>query len=206
MKLPRQALTEEEVEQGRQRILQAAARIINKDGIGGLSMRALAAGLGLTTGALYRYFPSKQDILLAYWDQALRALVHRIATIEQSEAGTLPVIRAMLVAYATFCLEDSDRFRLLFLHNGDDGAVTEVLGQTNGLAAHSLLLKRVEEAIETGAFAARDAASVCNILWAGVHGAVVLLVTVTEVDFGAPQPFAEQTIDALMRGFTIPEN
>ena len=85
--MPRQTQTEDEVDQGRQRILHATARITNKDGIGGLSMRALAAGLNLTTGALYRYFPSTQDILLDYGDQALRALVQRIATIEQSEAG-----------------------------------------------------------------------------------------------------------------------
>jgi len=57
----RQTLTEDEVDQGRQRILQATARMTNKDGIGGLSMRALAAGLNLTTGALY---PTTQSLTL----------------------------------------------------------------------------------------------------------------------------------------------
>ncbi|MGK8642943.1 TetR/AcrR family transcriptional regulator [Brucella anthropi] len=55
--MPRQPLTDDEINHTRRRILREAAMIVGKGGIAGLSMRTLAQRLGLTPGALYRYFP-----------------------------------------------------------------------------------------------------------------------------------------------------
>ncbi|MGW6979295.1 TetR/AcrR family transcriptional regulator [Streptomyces sp. NPDC054932] len=47
----------------RQRILEAALRVVDDEGLDGLSMRRVAGELGVETMALYRYTPSKDDLL-----------------------------------------------------------------------------------------------------------------------------------------------
>lgn len=47
-----------------EQIVQAAIQIADEDGLAGLSMNRLATSLGFTTMSLYRYVPSKDDLLL----------------------------------------------------------------------------------------------------------------------------------------------
>lgn len=202
--MPRQALTDSEIAATRSRILREAAVIVGKSGVNGLSMRSLGQRLGLTPGALYRYFPSKQEMLLSYWEDALRAVAERIETIDLAEADTPAAIRQMLYAYAHFCLEDHDRFRLLFLEQDQDVG-PELFQRVSGFAPYDLLRKRVDQAIRDGHFFSADADLLTQALWAGVHGAVTLLITVKELDLAKPEDLLGATINALMRGLSAKE-
>lgn len=46
-------------------ILEAAARILEKDGFDGLTTNAIAERAGISIGSLYEYFPNKEAILVA---------------------------------------------------------------------------------------------------------------------------------------------
>jgi AcrR family transcriptional regulator len=45
------------------RILEEVARVVDEDGLGGLSTRNLAERLGVKAPSLYRYFPDKRDLV-----------------------------------------------------------------------------------------------------------------------------------------------
>ena len=49
-------------EQARQRIVESARRLFNKNGFEGVSVDAIMAGAGLTRGGFYSYFQSKSDL------------------------------------------------------------------------------------------------------------------------------------------------
>ncbi|WP_426453203.1 TetR/AcrR family transcriptional regulator [Paenibacillus sp. S-38] len=51
-------------------IVGAAAAIADKEGLAAVSMNKVAASLGFTTMALYRYVPSKEDLILLMQDAA----------------------------------------------------------------------------------------------------------------------------------------
>jgi AcrR family transcriptional regulator len=53
-----------DVEQRRDELTDAAARVIARSGIGAATMREVAAEAGLTTGALTHYFADKHELLL----------------------------------------------------------------------------------------------------------------------------------------------
>jgi AcrR family transcriptional regulator len=59
---------------GQDQILVTALQLLADDGFHGFSMRALAAKLGVTVGATYRYFGGKEKILAAAADQILTAI------------------------------------------------------------------------------------------------------------------------------------
>jgi AcrR family transcriptional regulator len=60
----------------RQRILDAAVDFIDREGLHALTMRRLGAHLGVEAMALYRYVPSREDLLDGVVDTVLDAL-HR---------------------------------------------------------------------------------------------------------------------------------
>lgn len=68
----------------RERILQAATQLFAENGFANTSMPAIAAGSGITAGAIYRHFPSKAELLLEVVKRALEALPF---SFEQTEGG-----------------------------------------------------------------------------------------------------------------------
>lgn len=59
----------------RQRILDAAGRVIDREGLAGLTARAVADELDCAVGTIYRYLPSKAALVVALQDQAVAALL-----------------------------------------------------------------------------------------------------------------------------------
>ena len=65
-------------------IVDAARRHLAVDGAAGLSLRAVARELGMASSAVYRYFPSRDDLLTALIVDAYDALG---AAAEEAEAA-----------------------------------------------------------------------------------------------------------------------
>jgi TetR/AcrR family tetracycline transcriptional repressor len=59
----------------RARVVDVAIELLDADGLDALTMRKLAAALGVQAGALYWHFPSKQALLDAMADRFLEGLV-----------------------------------------------------------------------------------------------------------------------------------
>lgn len=111
--MPKRPLSAEALAEGRRKIGKAAEKLMSAHGTTSLSMRGLAEEVGLTAGALYRYFPSKAELLVFCWTEALDSLARRFAEVDASVLGPTESLREMLQAYARFGLEDIDRFHVL---------------------------------------------------------------------------------------------
>ena len=73
-------LTEAELRRAKQAvILREAAQLINRRGFHAASLDELAARLGVTKAALYHYFPSKQALLKACFDDVMAAAFRNLA-------------------------------------------------------------------------------------------------------------------------------
>ncbi|GAA4842408.1 hypothetical protein GCM10023201_35840 [Actinomycetospora corticicola] len=71
-------ITDERREENRRRILGAARRCFARDGFHQTSMPDIAKEAGLSTGAFYRYYPSKDDVVLEVAGQAFSILTGRL--------------------------------------------------------------------------------------------------------------------------------
>jgi AcrR family transcriptional regulator len=93
----------------RRRILRAALRLIDRDGLDALSMRRLGAALGVEAMALYRHFGSKEQLLegvagllleelelpdaaRASWQGTWKALAHSYRRLAQSHPGAFRLL------------------------------------------------------------------------------------------------------------------
>lgn len=97
----------------RDEILAAAWAIVRAEGFAGLAMRELGRRVGLTAGALYRYFPSKMHIYDALFAEGHRELqVHMTANGVAQDAEA--AFRESAHRLMSFCVADPSRYALMF--------------------------------------------------------------------------------------------
>src|SRR3954453_233012 len=80
----------------RQRILEAAGRRIKEDGIDGAGVAAVMSDAGLTNGAFYAHFKSKEDLVPNVLADQVRAQRHAFDAELSDGAGLEAIIRAYL--------------------------------------------------------------------------------------------------------------
>ena len=80
-------VTEQYLDARREQILDAARRCFLRNGFHATTMQDLFAEAGLSSGAVYRYFASKDDVVLAIAESTLREVVALIGAVAQQPRG-----------------------------------------------------------------------------------------------------------------------
>jgi AcrR family transcriptional regulator len=76
--------------------MEATWRVVQREGLGRATMRAIAAELGTTTGAVVHYFPSKDDLLLFALDRVQSGLEQALDRVAQGYEGLERLERMVL--------------------------------------------------------------------------------------------------------------
>lgn len=82
-------------------LLEAAARLMERDGSHAVSMQSVAAEAGVSVGLIYRYFGSKDDLLLAVIIGVLDSFATRVPAAVEA-AGDDPVHR-LAAGFRAYC-------------------------------------------------------------------------------------------------------
>jgi AcrR family transcriptional regulator len=175
----------------RERIVDAAERLLIEEGTDALTMKRLARDLGYAVGAAYRYFSSKDAVLAAVQGRFL-ATVHRDLRDEQDRVdahlarskahpATAALLRLLAVSetYASLPTRRPAEYRLICRVLGDPRPLAEtelaaerMLPPVLGLvSAVSALLEKAEAA---GALAAGKADRRAVVLWGSLQGVMQL--------------------------------
>jgi len=156
----------------REKILAAARRAFDRKGLEGLSLRAVAAKVGITPMAIYRHFASKDALIDALVLDALDEWSARVQALP-AVAG-LAKIEQMGEAFLDFALREPRRFEAAFLlpsrkarRYPDDFAA----GRS---PAGNIQLSVLEEGIRQGTVAAAPAVEIVLINSALSQGLVTL--------------------------------
>ncbi|WP_349656708.1 TetR/AcrR family transcriptional regulator [Xanthomonas sp. 10-10] len=95
----RSALMEERLAGNRERILHAARALIAEGGYRNAPITAVAAAAGVSTGQIYRHFPSKAELFVEVLDAAVQREMTILRAITTTEASAAERLRS---AIATF--------------------------------------------------------------------------------------------------------
>jgi AcrR family transcriptional regulator len=89
-------------------ILAAAARIFQRKGYHGTSVRDIADAVGLLKGSLYHYISSKEDLLARLFEGLLEDTVAELDVIARRDASAAERLREMVRAYARAIIANQD--------------------------------------------------------------------------------------------------
>lgn len=82
----------------RGRVMRAAAYLFRENGYASTTVRELAQVVGIQSGSLFHHFKSKDDILLAVMEEAIRYNTARLEQAVAQNTDTLKQIRALIRA------------------------------------------------------------------------------------------------------------
>jgi TetR/AcrR family transcriptional regulator, transcriptional repressor for nem operon len=80
----------------RQRIIKTAGRRLKRDGIDGSGVATLMKDAGLTNGAFYAHFESKEDLVATAVADQLREQRERLTAVTPDHAGIEQIVRTYL--------------------------------------------------------------------------------------------------------------
>lgn len=161
----------------RSQLLAAALRVLTRDGIRGLTVRAVAAEAGVAPMGVYNHFDGKEGLVV----EVVRYGFHQIRDLARGAEGE-PFERLLTSGrrYRQFALDNPTLYRLMF--SGDLTDMRDVRSE-----AFAALVDVVALGQAAGIIRAGDPGSLTMHVWSALHGLVSL-----EVDGpGAPQPEAD---------------
>jgi AcrR family transcriptional regulator len=97
----------------RTRIFQAARALFDAQGEAGLSMRRIAAAVGMTPMAIYKHYADKDALVNALMLDGFVAWETRVARIAEDDPAAW--LRALAVAFLDFALVEPRRYEAAFL-------------------------------------------------------------------------------------------
>jgi AcrR family transcriptional regulator len=180
------ALNEQRQAKRRQEMLDAAMAIVVEESLEALTIARLAERLGAAVGALYRYFDSKEALLVGLQKEAIR-LFHEAQLADLAEAAeqaretglpaeaeTLFLVLVGTTAYLDDARRAPRRHRLLDTMLSTLGPVlTDVEALEVAETLEPVLREcglHLEEAVTVGALRPGDSAQRTHVLWAFLHG------------------------------------
>lgn len=180
----------------RERIIAAAKGLFDEKGLAGISMRRIAALVGIPTMTLYGYFPSKTAIIRGLWSFAFDPVFAAMRQAE-GEVGD-PVVRLARVAklYVDYWLAYPDRYRMVFLveDRREGGDPNWFIDETDVTQSYMRLGPLIAEARGTPD---ADCTIEAEALICALTGIAHMKITVSEY----PWSDANIYIDRLLRAF-----
>lgn len=187
----------------RQSILDEARDLFVAHGAGGVTMRGVAARVGVTPMALYRHFPNREALLAALVDQGhatfLRYLNRALAAPTPAER-----LLASSTQYLAFALEHPQSYAVMFMEPAAPVAGRAARQSWEDVATFRFLVDRIREAADAGTMQADDVEAAALTIWAQVHGLVSLyLAGKLPMDRRTFTGVFARTVDDLRRAFAV---
>lgn len=154
----------------RRALLDAAVKVVEKDGVSALTLQTLARKAGVSSGAPYHHFASREQLLAAIAREGLALLVQEMgrASIEAG-ADARAQLQGLGREYIRFALSHRGHFRVMFRPE-----LRQLLGKdtSSGLVDGLKMLREcIARCQQQGSVPQGDPEPLVLLAWSAVHGA-----------------------------------
>ena|SRR5437879_4000113 len=165
----------------RDRLLEAAIRLLAAGGPEALQARRLAAEVGMSTMAVYTHFGGMGQLITEIMREGFIRFGRRMEEVPRGDDPVADLL-ALALAYRDHALENPQLYRLMFgvispggRQGGKDLVVSAVANALpEGQAAFAQLVAAVTRVIEAGGTCEEEPASAAAQIWSATHGYVLL--------------------------------
>jgi AcrR family transcriptional regulator len=157
----------------RQSLIQSALKILAKNGVEGLSIRAAAKLSGVSAAAPYRHFPTKEALLTAVLVQGFESLNRHLSEAVAAHPGNLTEqLLACAVAYIRYALENPEHAKLMHLAHTENSPELKQIHD----ATECQFFNLIEAAQKEGLIVEADTNDVATAAFAFIHGLSTMLI------------------------------
>ena len=156
-------------------ILESATRIIDQEGLDGLTTNRIAETAGISIGTLYQYFPNKQAIIYTLGQRELQDVTRKLVSTlreQSSQSSEDPARRVIRTVFGSF--DGRSRVYRLLLGNALAQGNHAVLDDAANLIAGILTSKAVQLSIGSTRQLSKAEAFVLTWAFVGVTRAAVV--------------------------------
>lgn len=157
----------------KERITAAATYLLTEHGAAGVSMRKVAAAVGITPMAIYQYFPDREALLNAVADAAFAELVRRWESADRPVPADARM-REMLIDHVDFALEHPRLYDYMFTERRDRARRFPEDFRARKSPTFNLVADAITAGVEQGLFRDEDLWETSLMFAALLHGLIQL--------------------------------
>ena len=175
----RPRLRKGEGEHLRREILDATRDLLAEKGnLDLVSIREIAARVGVSPPSIYLHFEDKDHLSYAVCREAFESFAARLLPIFAAEGNALERLRLLGTEYVRWGLDNAALYPVLFVGSPPESIEIEEMAGDPGLLVLEGLVALVRSGMDDGLISReRPPEAIAWAMWAGVHGAVMLLVS-----------------------------
>jgi AcrR family transcriptional regulator len=163
----------------RQRIVELAAPVFNRQGYVGASMRDLIDATGLEKGGIYNHFGSKEQLALEAYDYAMSRVTNGLARSQDGASDAIDRLQRMIRAFAMFARKPAIAGGCPIMNTAIEADDTHPelreRAQTSMTLWHRLIGRIVKDGVSAGTLVAgTDPYALAALLTAALEGGLML--------------------------------
>ncbi|MBX7081994.1 MAG: TetR/AcrR family transcriptional regulator [Nannocystaceae bacterium] len=191
----------------RAEILAATRRLLLAEGPEGVSMRKVAAAVGVSSTAVYLYFREKDELLDAICYDVFDRIVPALESLMAAPGDPLDRLRLGLQLYLRFGLQHPDEYRAVFLtrrpNNGwDHLAPLHHVDRWGNPRVNTFmfLVEGLRRCVEAGRIRDGDLTLMAEVVLGAQHGLLALLLNAPEQKWSDTDALVEANVELILRG------
>ena len=165
-----------------------------------MSIRDIAASVGVTPPSIYRHFADKDELIFAVCQANFRRLEVELDRNAGGVDDPLERLRRMGETYVRFGVEHPEQYRILLMSKGELSVDDFQSGAMPGVSTFQKLMDAVEACMDAGVFRRQDVFLVATGIWSLVHGVTSMRITIPEFPFVGEQALLDHVLDTYARG------
>jgi len=193
---------QQQSEEIKSRILDIAQRIISEESLEALSIRRITNEMGYSSGSIYHYFKSKDDIILCILQERYQKIIKSVKPAD-TDSSPDEIIRASMKGYIYNCLEWSSLYKaMMFSSSPQILEITAVLeeGILEKRPAFKGLVHALEIGISAGTFESCNVELTAQALWSAMFGLLSRLIIEQNISQEYMDKLINRQIDIILKG------
>jgi TetR/AcrR family fatty acid metabolism transcriptional regulator len=157
----------------RERIIAAAARFFGEKGYHNTTTAEVAEAAGVAAGTIYIYFSSKEDLLVAVFEEFLERHMERLREGVSREATPEAKLKKLIFLGLELMEENPDSARIFLSQLRQSTSMIKMVAKRSSRAYRDIIEAVLGEGVRTGVFRPMDTRAVASMLFGSFQNLVL---------------------------------
>lgn len=157
----------------REKIIAAAAKFFGEKGYHNTTTAEIAQAAGVAAGTIYIYFSSKEDLLVAVFEEFLERHMMRLSDGVDKEAGPEAKLRRLIVLGLALMEENPDSARIFLSQLRQSTTMIKMVAKRSSRAYRSIIESVLDEGVRAGIFRPMDTRAVATMVFGAFQNLVL---------------------------------